>query len=164
MSSDPQRLREVLGELGEVLGVSSPAEIAKVWAEWRGIVGPGIAAHADPTSLRGGVLRIRVDSPTWATELGYLAGEIKGRVNRALGSPLVREVKVWVGPRRETQPQGSDDPASSEPPARKSPSTDDPEEAFRRARAAWSRSIAGHAREPSSEGFPGPSQNQEKRR
>ncbi len=158
--SDPQRLRDVLAELGDVFGVASPAEVAKVWGEWKGIVGPGIAAHADPTSLRDGVLGVRADSPTWATELGYLAGEIKTRVNRAVGEPLVREVKVWVGPRQEESRRVADEPAGRAETPRRPPGSEDPEEALARAHEAWARYVGRGPRRGPSEG----SQNQEKPR
>lgn len=164
MSSEPKRVREVLAGLGDVLGVGSPAEVAKVWAEWRGIVGPGIAAHADPTSLRAGVLRIRADSPTWATELGYLAGEITTRINRAVGTRLVREVKVWVGPRRE--PAQPADPKPEATPEKRPPVPPpaDPEQALERARAAWAKSAARRSSDARPDPWSGPAQNPEKPR
>lgn len=159
MTNDPKRLGKLLGELGTTFGIASPAEVAKVWAEWSGIVGPGIAAHAAPTSLRDGVLRVRADSPTWATELGYLGGEIKARVNRAVGSELVREVKVWIGPPKTSEPAR---PTSGEPsPAgTTAPPAEDPEEAFERARRAWAKRVG--KRLPDAP--PRPSENKEKPR
>ena len=152
MTDDPQKLGKLLGELGTAFGITSPAQVGKLWAEWPGIVGPGIAAHASPTSLRDGVLRVRADSSAWATELGYLGGEIRSRVNRALGADLVREVKVWVGAKKETEPAR---PQGSQPSAKPAsqPPTEDPEEALERARRAWAkrvgRPLTGDRRRPS---------------
>ena len=159
MTDHPERLGNLLGELSNAFGLASPAAVGKVWAEWRGIVGPGIAAHADPTSLRAGVLRIRADSPAWATELGYLGGEIKSRVNRAVGSELVREVRVWIGPRRAPKKERAAVTEQSSPSEPK-PAAEDPQEAFERARRAWSKRVGDpsprHPRETS--------ENQEKPR
>lgn len=157
--NDPQPIGKILGEAGEALGVSSPGHVGKVWAEWAGIVGPGIAAHAEPTSLRSGVLRVRADSPAWATELGYLAEEIKTRVNRAVGTELVREVRVWIGARKERTPRRQEAAAApAEPPSH--PPAEDPQEAFERARSAWSKRVRRAGRG----GRRGPLENEEKPR
>ena len=148
MTSEPDRLRDLLGEVGDKLGLDSPNEVGRVWTHWAEIVGSGIAAHADPTSLRGGVLRVRADSPTWATELGYLADEIRSRINKAVATDLVREVRVWIGPRPDTRPDGpSKTPASAA--ARPSePRTEDPRDALERAREAWSKTLPRRSDRP----------------
>jgi len=98
--SAPERLRDLIAGIGPRLGLSGALQTGVIWRRWDDIVGPGIAGHAEPTSLRDGVLRIRVASPAWATEIGYLADEIKERANEIAGSPLVGEVRVWSGPAR----------------------------------------------------------------
>ena len=159
MTDDPHKIGKLLGELGTTFGIASPAQVGKLWAEWPGIVGPGIAAHASPTSLRDGVLRVRADSSAWATELGYLGGEIKSRVNRALGAELVREVKVWVGPKKTSEAAPAQ-PHRSSAKVAGSPPTEDPEEAFARAHRAWARRVGKPLSQPSQQ----PSENQEKPR
>ena len=159
MTGDPERIGKLLGAAGSAFGLASPAQVGKVWAEWRAIVGPGIAAHAEPTSLREGTLRVRADSPAWATELGYLGGEIKARVNRAVGSELVREVRVWIGPRRKPAGSRAEPAEPVVEPVGKQP-VDDPEEAFERARRAWSKRTGRGRSGP----HPGASENQEKPR
>jgi predicted nucleic acid-binding Zn ribbon protein len=160
MNSDPERLRNLLSGVGSKLGISSPVETGAVWAKWREIVGATIADHADPSSLRSGVLRVRADSPAWATEIGYLGGEIKSRINVAVGSELVTEVRVWIGPRKPV-PRA---PTSSVPVAIAArsprPVGGDPQEAFERARGAWFRRTRGLRSGGSSETAP----NREKRR
>lgn len=155
MSNEPERLRDLLDDFGGRLGMGSPARVGKVWAHWRDIVGPAIADHADPTSLREGVLRVRADSPAWATEIGYLGTEIKDRINTAVGKDMVGEVRVWIGPRaeRRTSREASDGARVATRP-RVAP--DDPEEALERAKRAWSRKVGG--------GLGEGRENQEKRR
>ena len=159
MTSEPEQLRDLLGDVGGKLGLASPNEVGKVWARWAEIVGPAIADHADPTSLRDGMLRIRVDSPAWATELGYLVGEIRGRINRAVETELVREVRVWIGPREDRRGMRGHERVQPRPTPQKAPA-EDPHEALERAREAWSKSSGGASR-PSPPGGP---ENEEKRR
>ena len=126
--------------VGRRLGLDHPREVGIVWERWRDIVGQDIAAHAEPSSLRGGLLRVRTDSPAWATEIGYLTDEIRNRANETVGRELVREVRVWTGPgpMRRSRPAAT----ASSTPAGESARTDlpeDPAEALERARRAWLR-------------------------
>lgn len=159
MTSNPERLRDLLGGMGSQLGLGSPAEVGRVWAHWREIVGPSIAEHADPTSLREGVLRVRADSPAWATEIGYLGAEIQTRINDSVRSHLVDEVRVWVGPRPEPKEMPRAPGEGSSTPV-KAAGSSDPEAALERAKRAWARRVGNPSASTSREA-PG---KQEKRR
>lgn len=141
----PQPLRGLLSGAAGRFGLDDALTTGTLWKRWREIVGPDVAAHAEPTSLRGGVLRIRADSPVWAHEIGYLVEEIRTRANDALGAPAVMEIKVYNAPR--VDPAGPQERAASsrsatrpEPAATDAPEA--PEEALRRAREAWSRRVS----------------------
>jgi predicted nucleic acid-binding Zn ribbon protein len=136
--ADPVPLKDVLSAATTRLGIPAPEATGRIWTSWRDIVGREVAAHAEPTSLRDGILRIRVDSPAWATEISYLAGEIRSRANAVTGGALVSEVRVWSGPR--SSPPARPDKAPAGPardPDREPPA--DPAEALERARRAWAK-------------------------
>ena len=141
MHDDPLRLKDLLPGATGRLGIPSPEATGRVWSAWREIVGPAVAAHAEPTSLREGVLKVRADSPAWATEIGYLVEEIRSRVNAAAGGSLVSEVRVWTGPRPPGGTPAGGGPsgprAGAEGPEKERPQ--DPAEALERARRAWAR-------------------------
>lgn len=132
------RLRDLLDGITGRFGMEAAVSTGAVWDRWPEIVGDSIALHAEPTSLRRGVLRIRTDSPVWATEIGYLADDIRERANGVAGRELVREVRIWTSPtpvkqrarRREKSTPQEGAAAAKEPPA-------DPISAFERARRAW---------------------------
>ncbi|MDQ3955047.1 MAG: DUF721 domain-containing protein [Actinomycetota bacterium] len=165
MNEGPARLKDLLGSATKKLGLKAPVETARIWSEWRRIVGDAVAAHAEPTSLKNGILRVRADSPTWATEISYLSAEIRTKINARVGSSLVHRVDVWTGP----PPQGSrsstgaaDSPQTG---SCASPKKDgskaskvDPETAFERARRAWAEATG---RSPS-RGSKAPPENPEK--
>ncbi len=90
----PPSLRDLLRGVGTRFGIEDAGATGAVWARWPEIVGDGIAANAEPTSLRNGVLRIRATSPGWATELTYLASAVIERLNRQLGAGTVAEISV----------------------------------------------------------------------
>lgn len=139
-SYDVSRLKDLLGPVGKKLRLDDPVAAGAIWRRWPDIVGDDIARNAEPTSLKEGVLRIRTSTPTWATEMSYLANDIKERVNRAIGKQLVREVKVWtspapIGPRR----RDPDHTATAPHPVERNAPGKDPETAFQRAFQAWTK-------------------------
>ena len=134
----PQRLRDLLDPVGRQLGMEGAVEAGRLFARWRAIVGDDVAAHVEPTSLRDGVLRVRADSPTWATEIGYLATEIAERVNTEVGRRVVDELRVSAGPKLGRA--RSEGPAASRAAPRPTSSEAaeiDPQEALEWARRAW---------------------------
>jgi hypothetical protein len=141
------RIKDALEPLGRKLGLRSPAEAARVFSRWNEIVGATVVEHARPSSLKGGVLRIVAESSVWATEISYLAEEIKSRANEVAGAPVVSEVRVWTGKSSttpESHPIGDTESDRRDPRIRdreltsSKPPPDDPEEALARARNAWS--------------------------
>jgi predicted nucleic acid-binding Zn ribbon protein len=136
----PPRVAELLSMVGRRLGLDHPREVGALWGRWREIVGDDVAAHAEPSSLRAGLLRVRTDSPAWATEISYLADEIKRRANETVGRELVSEVRVWTGPGPIGARAAAPAPASAN--VRPGPPADvaaDPVDALERARRAWLR-------------------------
>jgi hypothetical protein len=135
------RIKDLLGDVGSRLGLTSAVETGEVWSRWNEIVGESVAQHAEPSSLTGGVLRVRADSPSWASEIGYLKDEIRTAVNRTVGLELVKEVRVWTGPGnpRTSRPASSPGHRVSSPPETTRSVPNDPREALERARGAWAR-------------------------
>lgn len=142
------RLGELLDDVGSRMGLGRARDTAIVWTRWEEIVGGTIAAQAEPTSLRSGVLRIRAASPAWASELMYLRAEIRQRANELLGRPVITEVRVWTGPGRIATPPPR--PAATPAPGPAARSSEegpkDPIEALERARSAWSKRRSRGAR------------------
>jgi predicted nucleic acid-binding Zn ribbon protein len=71
------------------------AEIQRVWPQ---VVGPVIAAQADPSSERDGVLGVTCSSAVWAQELDLMGPELVGRLNAALGAESVSTLRCSAAP------------------------------------------------------------------
>ena len=146
---------DLLGGVGKELGLSGAIGTGRVWARWVEVVGDAIADHAEPTSLKDGVLRIRTDSPTWATELSYKGTEIARRANEVAGATIVTEVRVWTGPgpiERRAAEVRTPSPAGRGEPSEEAAEIlqNEPLAALGRARAAWARRRArGRSQGPS---------------
>ncbi|HKW89382.1 MAG TPA: DUF721 domain-containing protein [Candidatus Acidoferrales bacterium] len=70
---------------------AAPAWLA---ANWLALAGERIAAHARPTELHEGVVRIQADSAAWKLQVEAMGATIRERVNRAWGGALIQRVRV----------------------------------------------------------------------
>ncbi|MGH3443346.1 MAG: DciA family protein [Nitriliruptorales bacterium] len=101
-AGSPRALGELLEALAERRRWGARLEAAGIFSSWDEIVGPDFARRCEPVRLAGGVLVVRAESQAWATQIGYLEGEIRRRADEALRPGLVRQVKVTVGPLQGT--------------------------------------------------------------
>ncbi|HEY7636625.1 MAG TPA: DUF721 domain-containing protein [Gemmatimonadales bacterium] len=91
----PASLAEALASYLKQSGFSKRLQQAGIIEEWRELVGSQIAAVTAPESITpDGVLRVRVASAAWATELSLMAPRILARVN-AGRTGRVKEIR-WV--------------------------------------------------------------------
>jgi len=96
---DPKPLGASLDRVARRLGGAGAEALGGLFGHWAEIVGPQLATHARPLSLRAGVLVIAADEPGWATQLRYLESDLLGRLADALGEGVVERVEVRVRPR-----------------------------------------------------------------
>ncbi len=72
------------------------ADVQRVWSE---VVGPSIAAQAQPTAERGGVLTVSCSASVWAQELDLMSVAILERLNAALASGTISRLRCVAGGR-----------------------------------------------------------------
>jgi predicted nucleic acid-binding Zn ribbon protein len=72
--------------------------LAEVQRVWPGLVGPAIAAAANPTIERGGVLTVVCEAAVWAQELDLMAPSILPRLNAELTRGSVTALRCVTGP------------------------------------------------------------------
>jgi predicted nucleic acid-binding Zn ribbon protein len=94
--------RSLRGALDGVTREVTPAgALASVQAHWEEVVGPTVAAEAEPVSESGGVVTVACRSSVWAQELELLGRDLRDRLNAAIGppvaSPAVRGLRFVVG-------------------------------------------------------------------
>jgi predicted nucleic acid-binding Zn ribbon protein len=87
----PRSLEHALDDLSDEL---APATLlGDVQRVWSATVGPSIAAQAQPTADRGGVVTISCAASVWAQELDLMAPQIIERLNVALGERSVQRLR-----------------------------------------------------------------------
>lgn len=89
----PEPLELVLTRSGENRFAKKQPPVAR--SLWSQVVGPRIVDRAQPVSLRDGVLKIRVTSNAWATELSLLSTQIVARLRVA--GLAVESLRFYVG-------------------------------------------------------------------
>jgi len=78
------------------LGAPAGRATASVFTQWAQAVGAGVAAHAQPLSLRGTTLVVGVDTPAYATQLRMLAPQLITRLTEMAGPGAVESIEVRV--------------------------------------------------------------------
>jgi predicted nucleic acid-binding Zn ribbon protein len=73
--------------------------LAEVQRAWPGVVGPSIAAQAQPTAERGGVVTVSCSASVWAQELDLMSVAILERLNEALPSGAISRLRCVAGGR-----------------------------------------------------------------
>ena len=65
-----------------------------VFARWTQLVGPEVAEHAVPVSLRDGELTVQASSTAWATQLRLLQRHLIARITAGVGAGVVTRLRV----------------------------------------------------------------------
>jgi predicted nucleic acid-binding Zn ribbon protein len=105
-----------LDQVTRGMGVPKAGTLGAVFSKWADLVGPEIASHAEPKSLRDGVLTVLVDQPAWAAQLGYLGSDLVTKIAAFTGSSDVERVEFRVaaggnsGSRGKSSGRGSRSP------------------------------------------------------
>jgi predicted nucleic acid-binding Zn ribbon protein len=80
------------------LGLEERLQQSQVFYLWPTIVGSDIARHAQPVSLRNGLLVVSCDHPMWLQEITrYSKPLILQKVQERLGKKVVRDISFRIG-------------------------------------------------------------------
>ena len=90
----PPSLETLVAGLTSTKGWQARLRGARIHSAWNEIAGEELARHVQPVRLAGGVLVVRAESPAWATQVTYLATQLRDRANEVLGDDEVRTVTV----------------------------------------------------------------------
>ena len=93
-ATPPPAVSDLVATLSSAKGWSTRLRGARIHAAWVEIAGEELARHVTPVRLAGGVLVVQAESPAWATQVRYLAPELRDRANAVLGEGEVRTVTV----------------------------------------------------------------------
>jgi len=103
---DPQAIGDTVDRLVAERGWSDDASVGAVIGRWPDVVGEDVAAHCAPERFADGVLVVRADSTTWATQVRLLAPVLQRRLDEEVGVGVVVRLEV-LGPGRPSWRKGA---------------------------------------------------------
>jgi hypothetical protein len=71
--------------------------VFEIGQKWEKIAGPAVAIHSHPVKLLGGLLILRVDSPSWMQELTFLRHMLIEKISAECKRTKVRDIRFEVG-------------------------------------------------------------------
>jgi len=117
LPDDQRSVRPVstsLDRLRRTLGLARADTFAQVEESWTQLVGARLAPHAQPRSLRDGVLVVVAEDPAVAEHLRWSGSDLAEAVNAVCGGAEVTRVEVRVGPLEAAPAGDSDDRPTSQ--------------------------------------------------
>lgn len=111
-----EKLSKTIEKLLADRGWSARLREYRVFSLWGKAVGPGIARHAQPSSIRGRRLTVVVDSSAWMQQLSLLKPEIIEKLNASMGTNAVESITLKLGEVEVRPRPKAHAPASELPP------------------------------------------------
>jgi len=106
----PRPLTDLLQDELRGLGLAERLREADIWRLWPDVVGPAIAARAQPLRIINGTLTVGVSSGPWMQELTFLKGMIREKLNARLEGEVVREITLKSGKVEVSAPTSAEEP------------------------------------------------------
>jgi predicted nucleic acid-binding Zn ribbon protein len=89
---------QLVPQVMKKLGLEERLQQSQVFYLWSEIVGSENARHAQPVSLRNGLLVVACDHPMWLEELSrYHKPAILRKVQERIGKKAVRDIRFRIG-------------------------------------------------------------------
>jgi predicted nucleic acid-binding Zn ribbon protein len=99
--TQPRPLSHAIAALADRLAPQTTlADVQRVWVD---AVGGVVAAQAEPTTEREGVLGVTCSSAVWAQELDLMGPDLVARINAALGAETVRSLRCSAAPAKRAR-------------------------------------------------------------
>ena len=90
----PTTIGNIINDLCRSWGIERRLKEYNAISQWSNIVGERIAKEARPLSLKRGKLFLYVEKAAWRNELTFMKKDIIQKMNRAIGTPLVRDIII----------------------------------------------------------------------
>ncbi len=97
MKSKLIHIKDVINIILKNIRPSSDISMIKIWDLWQDAVGEVIAKEAKPGAFKDGTLIVHVSSSVWFQQLTFIKRDIILKLNSALSSEMVKEIKLKIG-------------------------------------------------------------------
>jgi predicted nucleic acid-binding Zn ribbon protein len=94
---DPRGLDAVLDALTTSMGWTSPMAKSELLVAWSELIGPEVAAHAEPVAVEDGLLTVQCDSTAWAQQLRTMRSTVLTRIAQQHPAAGIESIR-FLGP------------------------------------------------------------------
>ncbi|NTU59231.1 MAG: DUF721 domain-containing protein [Chlorobiaceae bacterium] len=88
----PRNLNSVMADMCRSIGMTDAYEQYKTLQIWESVVGETIAKVTMVEKLKDGDLYVKVRNASWRMELNFRKKDITSRMNRAIGTEMIRSI------------------------------------------------------------------------
>ncbi len=92
-----KRVGELLKEYMREKGWSREDPCARIFLDWKGIVGDRLGLHSRAIEIQDGILTVEVNHPGWMQMFMMRKASIIGAVRRAAPGVDIREMRLRLG-------------------------------------------------------------------
>lgn len=128
MAFDP--IEGLLKRLDRLPAWRSSQPFLQLCHHWPEVVGPAVAGHTRPLSVRQGVLYVAVSNPAWAQTLTFERSRLVAKINRAIDPPFdppLTDARFSTGRWFERADRPTPAPGQSARPDRPAPASREPQ-------------------------------------
>ena len=93
----PTMMRDILDTLCHQWGIEKKVKECIAIEKWYEVVGGRVARETKPLGIKNGKLFLRVENASWRNELTFMKREIIDKLNRSVGTNVVRDIIFSVG-------------------------------------------------------------------
>ncbi|MCU0577973.1 MAG: DUF721 domain-containing protein [Desulfobacterota bacterium] len=97
-------LSEILRDLVEGAALGPDPAVLRLLEAWPGLLPEGLRPFVVLEGVREDVLVVTVSHPVAGQQMQFLREDLRRRVNQAVGRPLIRELRVKMGPLPPDEP------------------------------------------------------------
>lgn len=94
----PAPLEAILTKALRHSNIDVDLELNILWNQWTALVGPTISQNATPAVIKEGMLIVNVSNAPWMQQLQFLKTEIMDKLNNAVGSETIKDIRFKIGP------------------------------------------------------------------
>ena len=92
----PTGVRDIIKRLMKTTSLGKRLDEAVIWERWGDLVGPHLAAHGRPVTVKDKTLVLEADSAVWMHRFSYRKWDIVSQVNELAGHCLLEDVFITL--------------------------------------------------------------------
>lgn len=92
----PRLIGNTLSRFLHQMGAPPTSTVTDLAGSWAEIVGPALAGPTRPAGLLDGVLTVACDDASWASQVGWMDGQIKERFAERFPDSELRRIRTRV--------------------------------------------------------------------